>query len=62
MKQEQVMKMSKGERPLVMIMKVATKRVIVVVIVAVVIVAVVTMEIMRGNSYSESNKSEDYDS
>ena len=57
MKQEQVMKMSKGERPLVMIMKVATKRVIVVVI-----VAVVTMEIMRGNSYSESNKSEDYDS
>ena len=57
MKQEQVMKMRKGERPLVMIMKVATKRVIVVVI-----VAVVTMEIMRGTSYSESNKSEDYDS
>jgi len=42
MKQEQVMKKRKGEKPLVMMMKVATARVIVVVI-----AAVVTMEIMR---------------
>ena len=42
MKQEQVMKMRMGEKPLVMITKVATTRVIVVVI-----EVVVTMEIVR---------------
>ena len=42
MKQEQVIKMMKGEKPLVMMMKVATARVIVVVI-----AIAVTMEIMR---------------
>ena len=47
MKQEQVMKMRMGEKPLVMITKVATTRVIVVVIEVVVIEVVVTMEIVR---------------
>ena len=42
MKQEQVIKMMKGEKPIVMMMKVATARVIVVVI-----AIAVTMEIMR---------------
>ena len=42
MKQEQVMKIRKGEKPLVMMMKIATVRVIVVLI-----AAAVTMEIVR---------------
>ena len=43
MKQEQLMKMRKGENPLVMMMKVATSRVIVVVIATIVMVEIARM-------------------